>query len=72
MRILHIEQVGALVQQGMFGIALALFCSTKNIPVLDSFMANKYSTNDATHHLNKMRRQWVYRCELTDGSYTSN
>lgn len=44
---------GALFRQVMEGMALALLCSTKDLPVLDNFMADKYSTNDAIHHLNK-------------------
>lgn len=44
---------GALFRQTLEGVALALLCSTKELPVLDRFMADKYSTNDAIHHLNK-------------------
>lgn len=44
---------GALFRQVMEGIALALLCSSKGLSVLDHFMADKYSTNDAIHHLNR-------------------
>ncbi|KER71895.1 hypothetical protein HR51_16770 [Burkholderia cepacia] len=44
---------GALFRQVMEGIALALLCSTKGLTVLDNFVTDKYSTNDAIHHLNK-------------------
>lgn len=43
----HIVAAGNLFRQVLESIALALLCSGKGLDVLDRFMADKYSSNDA-------------------------
>ena len=43
----HIVAAGNLFRQVLEGIALALLCSGKDLDVLNRFMENKYSSNDA-------------------------
>ena len=43
----HIVAAGNLFRQVIESMALALLCSGKGLDVLDRFMADKYSSNDA-------------------------
>lgn len=44
---------GALFRQVLEGMALSFLCSAKELPVLNDFMNDRYSTNCAIQHLNK-------------------
>lgn len=43
----HIVAAGNLMRQVVESIALAILCSARHLDVLDRFMADRYSTNDA-------------------------
>jgi hypothetical protein len=51
----HIVAAGNLFRQVLESIALALLCSSKNSDVLDRFMADKYTTNNA---IRDVLRKW--------------
>jgi hypothetical protein len=51
----HIVAAGNLSRQVVEAIATALLCSGKGLPVLDSFVEDRYSTSHAVQHLRKNR-----------------